>query len=216
MMTKTTIYQNQTGLLIRDGRVEQVLESGVYRTYAFRNEAIVVYPTYAQSYAYSIAIRTVEAAAVSVDLSVGITITDAKQLYLSGKSVYEIVNHAVARQLQAVAESKSLAALLEDGLAVDEPALLSGIAEFGLQANIELLPQIRLPRNLQNAIDAQEVARQRAKAELEEARGRSAVIRHYANVAKVTKDNPDLLRLLLGQKAKSINVAFDATERHTK
>ena len=67
---------------------------------------------------------------------------------------------------------------------------------------------------MQNAIDAQEVARQRAKAELEEARGRTAVIRHYANIAKVTKDNPDLLRLLLGQKAKSINVAFDATSRN--
>jgi len=215
-MSKTIIYQNQIGILVRDGRVARLLPVGAYRTYAFRNEAIVVYPSYSQSFAHVLNVRTAEAAAISMDVSLGVTIKDAKKLYLSGQTAYEIVNRALTSQLQAAAETKHLSELLESSLSIDEAALASDIAEYGLVARIELVPKVRLPRNLQNAIDAQEVARQRAKAELEEARGRSAVIRHYANVAKVTKDNPDLLRLLLGQKAKSINVAFDATGRSIK
>lgn len=210
-MSKTIIYQNQTGLLLRKGHIVRVLPTGMHRTRVFRNELIVVYPVYSQPYAYALNVRTAEAAAVSVDITLGVTINDAKKAYISGKPAYEVVRQAITRQLQTAVETKSLGELLEGDLSVDEAALEKDITEYGLTAKIELLPRVRLPRNLQNAIDAQEVARQRAKAELEEARGRSAVIRHYANVAKVTKDNPDLLRLLLGQKAKSINVAFDAT-----
>lgn len=212
-MNKTIIYQNQTGLLIRNGHVVQTLASGVHKTRAFRNEAIVVFPTYSQSFAYTVQVRTAEAAAVSVDVTIGTTIQDAKVHYLSGKTSYEVIAQAITRQLQAATETKTLAELLENSPAVDETALNATIALYGIVAQVELPPSIRLPRNLQNAIDSQEVARQKAKAELEEARGRSAVIRHYANAAKVTKDNPDLLRLLLGQKAKSINVAFDAANK---
>ena len=213
---KTIINQNQTGILIRNGRVEQELFAGVYRTYEFRNESIVVYPLYRQSQSYALSIRTAEGAAIFVDATVGIVVKEAKKLYLSGAAPAVAVSQALASQLQAIAEVKTLSELLKNGLSVDEAVLGDAIAEYGLEATVELSPKVRLPRNLQNAIDAQEVARQRAKAELEEARGRSAVIRHYANVSKVTKDNPDLLRLLLGQKAKSINVAFDAAERNTK
>ena len=213
---KTIINQNQTGILIRNGVIAGQLSSGTYRTYALKNEAIVVYPTHGQSFAFAVVARTKEAAAVSADVTGGVVIKDAQKLYLGGKAAYEIINQALARELQVVIESKSLSDLLEGAVTINEAMLQSAVAEYGLEIKIELLPRIRLPRNLQNAIDAQEVARQRAKAELEEARGRSAVIRHYANVAKVTKDNPDLLRLLLGQKAKSINVAFDASARNDK
>ena len=215
-MSKTTIYQNQIGILIRDGLIVGTLPSGVHKTRVFRNESIEVYPAYSQTYAYAVAVRSAEAAALSVDVTVGVKVLDAPKLYLSGKTAYEIVGQAITRQLQMVAETKDLTALLETDLTIDEATLAGTIADFGLEATIELSPKVRLPRNLQNAIDAQEVARQRAKAELEEARGRSAVIRHYANVAKVTKDNPDLLRLLLGQKAKSISVAFDASNKTSR
>lgn len=213
---KTIINQNQIGLLIRQGRIIEVLPAGVHKTYGFRNEVIVTYPTFSQSFAFVVNVRTSEAAAISIDVTVGVTIVNAEQLYMSGKTPYEIVNRAITGQLQETANTKNVQELLEGGLSVDEQALQAVITEFGLLAKVELLPTVRLPRNLQNAIDAQEVARQRAKAELEEARGRSAVIRHYANVAKVTRDNPDLLRLLLGQKAKSINVAFDAAGKEAK
>lgn len=215
-MSKTTINQNQTGIRIRDGKIIETLSAGTYRSYKFRNESIVVYPAHSQTYVYSYNVRTVESAAVTVDITMSVAVVDAQKIFLSGKTAYEVVNQVLARQIQLAIESKALSELLEGNLSIDQSILADKVAEYGLQAEVELEPRVSLPRNLQNAIDAQEVARQRAKAELEEARGRSAVIRHYANVAKVTQDNPDLLRLLLGQKAKSINVAFDASERITK
>jgi len=213
---KTIINQNQIGILIHEGRVARTLSAGVYRTHRFRNESVVVYPLHPQMQGFVLNIRTADAAAVSAEITVKMIIKDAVKLYISGNIAAEIVQQSIACQLQQQAGAKSLSELLESGLSVDETLLDTELAEFGLTVTVMLSPRIKLPRNLQNAIDAQEVARQRAKSELEEARGRSAVIRHYANVAKITKDNPDLLRLLLGQKAKSINVAFDATGRSSK
>ncbi len=212
-MSKTIIYQNQTGILLRKGVIVKTLSAGVHKTHRFKKEQIEKYPTYVQSQAYTINVNTAEAAAIAIEVTMGVTITDAEKLFLGGENAFNIVRQAVAKQLQEVAGAKTLTELLESTITLDEVALAKAVAKNGLETVIELQPKVRLPRNLQNAIDAQEVARQRAKAELEEARGRSAVIRHYANVAKVTKENPDLLRLLLGQKAKSINVAFDANEK---
>lgn len=215
-MAKTIIYQNQTGLLIRDGSIVHTLGAGVYHTHGLRNETIVTYPTHRQSYAIALSTRTAESALVTVAVTIGVTIENAERLHLSGKTAYEIVNQSVTRLLQDAAASKTLSELLVTDLVIDEKTLNGEIAAYGLNAVIELAPKVHLPRNLQNAVDAQEVARQRGKAELEEARGRTAVIRHYANAANLTKENPDLLRLLLGQKAKSINVAFDAAGKAAK
>jgi len=131
---------------------------------------------------------------------------------MSGISIYEAVSRVFNRFMQEYVGKRSLAEILEEQIAISNEDINIGLSELGLEAIIQGLARIRLPRNLQNAIDAQEVARQRAKAELEEARGRTAVLRHYANAAKMTKDNPELLRLLLGQKARSISVAFDASK----
>jgi hypothetical protein len=45
-------------------------------------------------------------------------------------------------------------------------------------------------------------------ADLEEARGRTAVLRHYANAAELIKDKPEIMQLMLGQKAKNIHIDF--------
>lgn len=209
-MTKTTIFQTQIGLLIKDGSAVKELGPGTYKTSKFRNETIVMYPAYSQTVVSSVSTRTLESAQITIQTSLGVTIEDVQKLYASGMTVYEAATKIFAQQIQEAMVGKSLAALLEYGLEISIDQLNRDIAVYGITAKLELAPTVHLPRNLQNAIDAQEVARQKAKAELEEARGRTAVIRHYANVAKVTQDNPDLLRLLLGQKAKAINVAFDA------
>lgn len=215
-MTKTTIFQNQTGLLLRNGSVVKTLGAGTYKTYKFRNEAILTYPAYSQTVACTVLVRTQEVALMNVATRIGVMIEDTKTLYMAGMTIYEVVTNAITKQLQSLVGAMKLSEVLEKNLTIDIDALNSEIAEYGLRAKVELEPTVQLPRNLQNAIDAQEVARQRAKAELEEARGRTAVIRHYANVAKATQDNPDLLRLLLGQKAKAINVAFDAPAKANK
>lgn len=211
-MRKQIIFENQVGLLIHNGRVVRSVGPGVYRTFELGNMSYIVYPLSAQPYAMSSSFSTSDNASIFVDLPVDILIRDAHRHYMSGISIYEAVSRVFNRFMQEYVGKRSLAEILEEQIAISNEDINIGLSELGLEAIIQGLARIRLPRNLQNAIDAQEVARQRAKAELEEARGRTAVLRHYANAAKMTKDNPELLRLLLGQKARSISVAFDASK----
>ena len=74
-----------------------------------------------------------------------------------------------------------------------------------------------LPRSLRQAFEAEVVARKRAAADMEEARGRTAVLRHLANAARQVEQQPVLLQLLMGQKAKHVQFLFDAQQKpHTK
>lgn len=211
-MRKQIIYENQVGLLLQNGRIVREVGAGVYRIFSLINQSVVIYPTAPQVYSVSGNFSTSDMASIQVDVSVNIYIRDTRKHYLSGVSIYEAVNRAFAKLVQAHIGNKSFAEVLAEPVSIAADELNREVAENGIEVSVEGVPRIRLPRNLQNAIDAQEVARQRAKAELEEARGRTAVLRHYANAAKMTKDNPELLRLLLGQKAKSISVAFDAAK----
>ncbi|MBP7857736.1 MAG: SPFH domain-containing protein [Candidatus Saccharimonadales bacterium] len=213
---KTIIYENQRGLLIRDGQIVKELGAGTHKTSVFRTETIVVYPANEQITSHTFSVTSKDANSYLLEVASAMTINDLKRIHLSGQTAHSAVSTILQQLIVDVAGARSLEDVLENGILVEETELNTALKLYGVSVRLLGQPRVRLPRNLQNAIDAQEVARQRAKAELEEARGRSAVIRHYANVAKVTKDNPDLLRLLLGQKAKSINVAFDATEKSSK
>ncbi len=75
---------------------------------------------------------------------------------------------------------------------------------------IEALSPLNLliPRSLRQAFEAEVVARKRAVADLEDARGRTAVLRHLANAASQVEEHPALLQLLMGQKAKSVQFQF--------
>lgn len=208
-MNKQIILENQRGLHIRNGHIVSELGPGAYYSFGY-NSKYLVYSIAAQAYLVNVNVNTSDMASIFVVVPVNIYIRDVRKYFLSGVSMFEAVNRALSKQLQENIGNQSLSEILENKLEVSADAINKAVSEFGLEVFIDGAAQVRLPRNLQNAIDAQEVARQRAKAELEEARGRTAVLRHYANAAKMTKDNPELLRLMLGQKAKSINVAFDA------
>lgn len=209
MFTKKTIYESQRGLLVINGKIVRDLGPGVYHAFKYFPREFFIYSKSAQAYLVPNSCRSKDNASFIVDIPTMITIVDVKAYYLSGVNYYQEVTRVCTKYIQTVTENMTLAEALAAPINLEVTAMNEELAKCGLTIAIEGSITIRLPRNLQNAIDAQEVARQKAKAEIEEARGRTAVLRHYANAAKMTKDNPDLLRLLLGQKAKSINVAFD-------
>lgn len=212
MITKTTIYENQRGILVSNGKIVRELGPGVYRSLKHIPREYYVYPTIAQAYLVPNTCNSKDNANFIVDIPTMITITNIRNYHLSGVSYYQEVSRLCTKYVQKVTSNLALAEILAEPIQIELEELNKELSASGLTITIEGSIGIRLPRNLQNAIDAQEVARQKAKAEIEEARGRTAVLRHYANAAKMTKDNPDLLRLLLGQKAKAINVAFDARQ----
>jgi len=210
---KTIINQNQQGLYLKEGKVIKKLTAGVYKSYGFRNESVIVYPTTAQSMSFGTDVKSKDMTSFNVMTTVSVLIADPKALFLSGLTAFEHVDTLIRREFRSIAAEQSFKSLLENSINLDDMKLNEELTQAGLVASVIVSPYISLPRNLQNAIDAQEVARQRALAELEEARGRTAVLRHYANAAKVTEQNPDILKLLLGQKAKSIQIAFDANNK---
>lgn len=212
LVISNVVHENQRGLHLRGGRIVREVGPGVYLSTRFGMSSYFVYSMSAQVFNGTISVNTSDMANIFIDVPANVYIRDVRKHYLSGISVYEAVSRAVGKIMQEQLGDLSLAEVLDSKLEIPVDAVNLGLAELGLEVSLEGAVRIRLPRNLQNAIDAQEVARQRAKAELEEARGRTAVLRHYANAAKMTKDNPELLRLMLGQKAKSINVAFDASK----
>ncbi len=210
MLTKTTIYETQRGLMVMNGKIVRELGPGVYRTFKRSSREFFIYPKTAQAYVVPNNCRSKDSASFIVDVPTMISIVDIRTYFLSSVTYYQEVARVCTKHIQEITGTLTLAEILAEPLKLDGATLNEELAKCGLAITIEGPIETRLPRNLQNAIDAQEVARQKAKAEIEEARGRTAVLRHYANAAKLTKDNPDVLRLLLGQKAKSINVAFDA------
>lgn len=66
----------------------------------------------------SVAARTKEAAQITVDVSLGVTIENALALYASGRSTHEIVQLVVSGQLQERVKAKALAELLETELSL--------------------------------------------------------------------------------------------------
>lgn len=209
---KVTINQLQTGLYFRNGTFVERRGSGVYHIYGFRNETIELYPLTPQYSIQNISATSADGSNFIVTLYFEVTIADALAYYNTGKSYDSILAITVAPVIQDYFAKRDLADALTstgDALAALD---IDSFTTYGLSVSVVRKPEIRLPRNLQNAIDAQEVARQRAKADLEEARGRTAVLRHYANAANLAKDKPELLQLLIGQKAKAVNISFD-TER---
>lgn len=77
-------------------------------------------------------------------------------------------------------------------------------------------PNLLIPRSLRQAFEAEVTARKRAVADLEEARGRTAVLRHLANAAARVEQQPALLQLLMGQKAKHVQFQFMAEKKQSK
>lgn len=210
---KTIINETQVGLLIRNGRIIRELGPGVYRTHkAFRNETLVAYARKQYTYLH-LYLRTRDRAMVSIGMTIGVEVVDAKKLYTNGEEIQGLLTIVMTRLLEPLAAERGLDDIVTQSFDVDDAVMNDALAPYGLKATLLVRPAVQLSRQLQAAIDAQEVARQKAKAELEEARGRTAVLRHYANAAKLTGENPDVLRLLLGQKAKAINVAFDASRQ---
>ena len=208
-MKKNIIYESQRALYIKNGRIVKEVGPGLYRTSSLVATSFAVYSIAPQNLLITGIFNTKDKASITVELSVISKITDIRKIYMAATTAYEIVSRSVKNLMQEYIEQQTLADILDGNIEVSNDSVSAELAESGVEAEIVGNARIRLPRNLQNAIDAQEVARQKAKAEIEEARGRTAVLRHYANAAKMTEKNPELLKLLIGQKAKSVNFAFD-------
>lgn len=213
-MKETIINSSQHGVYIKNGVATHTLEAGVHSVpYFSKHEEIIAYPNIWLPIHVSATILSKDGVSLTASVNLLKQIIDPIDFYNQGAESTNPTYLVVSAELQRIARKHTFSDILEHSLdltvaTINEQLRINGLC---VQSNGDVM--LELPRTLQNAVNAQEVARQRAKAELEEARGRTAVLRHYANAARITKENPDVMRLLLGQKAKSVNVAFDASRK---
>ena len=90
------------------------------------------------------------------------------------------------------------------------------LSDYGLTPLSVSPVSILIPRSLKVAFEAKISAQKKAEADLEEARGRTATLRHLANAADLVEKRPVLLQLLLGQKARNVQFTFDKTDHKDK
>lgn len=136
---------------------------------------------------------------------------------------YSEINSLIANTTSDVARSYVAVRTLEELLNGEESldAVVAAhaeklLAEYGLKV-ITISPvSILIPRSLKAAFEAKVSAQKKAQADLEEARGRTATLRHLANAADMVEDRPVLLQLLLGQKARNVQFNFDELSRKKK
>ena len=209
---KKIILENQIGVLIEKGKFVRELTPGeVSYSPVWKKQQVQVFdirPVYA-TVGENYMTRDQLSVALSVSLSYSIV---SPLAYLRAVSdAYNLIRATVGDETRTWASKLTLDELLEkhgELKAVLEKRAASGLQKYGLKLESLSPPVVTLPRGLKQAVEAKLVASKKSEADMEEARGRTAVLRHYANAARMVKDEPELLKLLLGQKAKSLQVQF--------
>lgn len=204
------IKEGECGVLWKKGKITKVLEPGSHHYAWWFGERLDVIEVRPVDYLCLIQeYTTKDNMAVRFFIRASVRVSDAAQLmrsveYLLLDSKVQSVLSDAARKLVM---TKTLDELLEDAANFNETifdASAESLKSIGLQLDAVSPVSILLPRSLKQAYEAMISAQKKSQADLEEARGRTATLRHLANAADMVEKRPILLQLLLGQKARNV------------
>lgn len=149
-------------------------------------------------------VLTLDGVQVRISLLATVTVVNATTWVTASASPVETVYAALqvalrdrvaATELASVATSRTT---LLDGV---EAELAAVFASVGVSVTSVALKDVTLPQDVRFALAQVALAKQRALAELERARGEAASLRSLANTAKLIAENPALLQLRTLQAA---------------
>ncbi len=217
---RRTINEGTRGILLRKGIIVKELEPGRHRyAYTFRNERIVVVSTKPVAYVSGFQeYSTKDNLTVRFFIRMSVQIADATKLLRMAEyeQLEDLVTSIASDVARADIATKTLDELLDSATRLEETIANDAekhLAEYGVKV-LEVSPvSILIPRSLKVAFEAKVSAKKKAEADLEEARGRTATLRHLANAAELVEKRPVLLQLLLGQKARNVQFTFDESGR---
>lgn len=217
---RKTVQEGYVGLLWKRGKIVRELPVGRHRYFALLGQRIDLVDVRSSQFA-----TTLEEFAAKDNLNVRCAlnatyhIASASTLARTTVDQFALMRTTMTDALRAEISKLTLDELLPKMNEVHsavEAKLKEELQKTGIQ--IEALSPLNLliPRSLRQAFEAEVTARKRAVADLEEARGRTAVLRHLANAASQVEQQPALLQLLMGQKAKHVQFQFTAEEKSNK
>lgn len=208
---RTTIREGFAGILFRKGAFVRTLGPGRHSYSYIFGERIEVYDVRILAFQAVGTFSTSDNVAVSATVPFTYQVTDLKAYATHASDPGSIIRSVTANAIGVAVGGKSIEQLEAEPVALREEfgkQAAKSLHAFGIAVHEVFVPTVTIPKNIRNAAEAQIAAKKKALADLEEARGRTAVLRHYANSAELIKGKPEILQLMLGQKAKNIHIDF--------
>lgn len=207
------IYDWQIGLFYRNGQFVSTKSAGKYRLRTFLNEEIMVYGVRPTTTPFNAGeVQSADKIGVTIYGNIRRKIVDPKKLINVSADNESLIREWATAIVKQFAIKLSIEDLLNSSDQMSkkiESELSKKLKDVGIEIVETPVITMILPRSIKRALEFEIVAKKRALAELEEARGKTATLRHLANSSKLIQENPALYKLLLSQKVRSLNIAIN-------
>lgn len=217
---RKTIQEGHVGLLWKRGKIVRELGVGRHQYFVLLGQRIDVIDVRSSQFSTSLEeFATKDNLNVRCSINISYHVESASTLARTTADQFALLRTKMADALRSEISKHTLDELLpklNDVHSVIEDKLKAELQKAGIQLESVSPLNLLIPRSLRQAFEAEVTARKRAVADLEEARGRTAVLRHLANAASQVEQQPALLQLLMGQKAKHVQFQFMADDKSNK
>jgi regulator of protease activity HflC (stomatin/prohibitin superfamily) len=225
-----TVYQNQIGVLYRDGQFVRLLTPGKHRFWGGGYLCEIVDMRERHEAVFGQEILTADQLIVKISVIVEVKVVDTQRFsshsYHESGQFYQSQHFQSSKihletQLalrQIVAQLKFDDCLSNPQSICDQlkPAILDCVQDLGMEVIGVSVRDVMIPNQMKKAALAVVIAQKEGLAALERARGESAALRSLLNAANLVKEHPELLQLRTIQaleSGKSASALIDMTKK---
>lgn len=194
------VPQYHVGVLYVDGKVERLLEAGLYAFWKFRREVRVEFVDL-RLQVLEVAgqeILTRDKVTLRVNLNAGYRVSDVLVAYAKQAKPMDYLYKELQFGLRAAVGTRTLDELLENKSVIDEVVeahIRRRVEGYGLEVESVGVKDIILPGDMKAILAKVVEAEKAAQANVIRRREETAATRSLLNTAKVMEDNPTALRL---------------------
>lgn len=202
-----TVLEWERVLLLRDGRIDRVLEPGRHRYRPRRSRLLTVDMRPRLLLVPGQELLTSDGVTLRVSVQLRWQVVDPTSFVTGAESAQQVLYAAAQEAVRG-----GVGAVTLDEILADRSRLSDGFAEVvaervesvGIRVESVQARDLMLPGELRKAAMDVVVARERGRAELERARSEAASLRSLTNVARMLEEHPALLQLRTLQTASEV------------
>ncbi len=198
LLTKTTIYEYQTGLKYVNGQYQGLLNAGSYWQNELTTKIETVDTRPLHQTIPSQEVLSQDGIAVKISLVATIKVVDPEVAVQQTQDYLSAVYRELQQALRAAIGEQSIDQVLQARQTIGETitALVADkVRALGVEVSAVGIKDLTFPGSLKQTFAQVVTARQEGLAALERARGETAALRNLANGAKILENNPNLLHL---------------------
>lgn len=200
MPQRIIVPEHHHGVLYRNGVYQCTLEPGRHRRWKGRFKVHKLDIRRQLSTVPAQELLTADGIGVKVTAVIEWQITNAALVVSSVSDVTQSLYVSTQLAMRDVLSSKNFDEVMAQRTTFGEPLLAAiepGATGMGIQIHRVEIKDIMLPGDLKRVFAQVAEAKQQGLADLERARAQTATLRSLANVAKMLKDNPELVQARL-------------------